>query len=1043
MDLLALINAPLPLGIPTHTIFLSMDRLAHFGITDAQDPHLALYDVDDASTVVTLADWYHNPSPAIEDIYLFGDGGGNHEPIPDSGLINGAGRYVGGSSVTRSRINVVAGKRYRLRVINTSVYSGYEFSIEGHSLTIIEVDGISHVPLTVDRFMIYVGQRYSVVLTANQAVKNYWIRAPMSLQHSSDNDNLDTGNVYAVLHYNGAPSAEPTTSPGSGSGTLLQEYMLAALVNPGAPGGSAPADRTIDLQFSQDNDGRTEWKVNGIRYESPVIPTLLNIINNGYSTEADFNISEHTYVLARDQVVDLVIHGSANGHVHPFHLHGHAFDVVQSQSGPANYVNPPRRDVVGVGSGGGTVIIRFKTDNPGPCYVGNPYANSRVHIARNYITTQTVGDSYDFIVAGGGLAGLTIASRLTEDLNDNVLVLEAGQTGDAVKDSISEHHGDLRRYFQLKVFLDPPAGTYYNTLVGTSYDWQHKTTQQDNLGNRVISWPRGKVLGGSSAINGMYYVRPGQAEFDGWNAMLDHDGSAPTWDWKTMQSSMMKSEIFIPPSSDVQNTANIRFNAKSYGSTGRVHVSYPGFMYEVVGDWTPSFEAIGITPAADPAGGSNTGGFVSTVSINPTNWTRSYAKSAFIDPLPPRANLDILVSATVTRIVFGDNADSNGDKVATGVEFATSENGARTVVKANKEVILTGGALGSPNILMHSGVGPKDVLDAAGVKVVVELPGVGQRLQDHLVAPVVFKSKVETAGDIEASGSAFSVSPFFKSGKRHLTTYPQKEPMTMSFINSAIAYINASTLFDDSASLSAEIAAALDSSASTLVPSQYNEVVEGYKAIYTTTQKLVDQDVGQVELLLSINAPGTIAIQAAIQHPYSQGRAYINSASPFDPIVIDPNYFSHPTGLKLARKLSLAAPLSAALGDETTPGADVSTDDQIEAWLKTVVSTEYHPQGTCSMLPKAQGGVVNAQLQVYGLGTHISFSPVPHPLIVSGHAQPIPQTSAEATTTTSSGSPLQTSTKKNGSSARFTTSPQSLLAMAGLFATALVASTII
>ncbi|KAG6913477.1 hypothetical protein DXG01_006550 [Tephrocybe rancida] len=145
--------------------------------------------------------------------------------------------------------------------------------------------------------------------------------------------------------------------------------MLAPLINPGAPGGSAPADRTIDLQFGQDDDGQTEWKINGIRYESPVIPTLLDIINNGYSTEANFNISEHTYVLARDQIVDLVIHGSADGHVHPFHLHGHAFDVVQSQSGPANYVNPPRRDVVGVGSGGGTVIVRFKTDNPGPWFL--------------------------------------------------------------------------------------------------------------------------------------------------------------------------------------------------------------------------------------------------------------------------------------------------------------------------------------------------------------------------------------------------------------------------------------------------------------------------------------------------------------------------------------------------------------------------------------------------------------------------------------------------------------------------------------------------
>ncbi|KAF8074135.1 laccase [Lyophyllum atratum] len=336
-------------------------------VYDPQDPHLALYDVDDASTVITLADWYHTPAPALQEVYLYGDGGGNAEPVPDTGLINGAGRYIGGPLTTRARVNVIAGKKYRLRIINISAYAGYEFSIEGHRLTIIEVDGINHVPLTVDRLMIYAGQRYSVVLNANQPVKNYWIRAPMTLQHSSDNDNLDTDDVYAVLHYNGAPSAEPPTTFVASGDTLLQEHLLVPLENPGAPGGNSPPDRTIDLQFQNGVDGQTEWTFNGIRYESPDIPTLMNIIVNGYATEADFDPSEHTYVLDRDQIIDLVIHGSAGGHVHPFHLHGHAFDIIQGMSGPANYFNPPRRDVVGVG--GSTVIIRFKTDNPGPWFL--------------------------------------------------------------------------------------------------------------------------------------------------------------------------------------------------------------------------------------------------------------------------------------------------------------------------------------------------------------------------------------------------------------------------------------------------------------------------------------------------------------------------------------------------------------------------------------------------------------------------------------------------------------------------------------------------
>ncbi|KAG5636788.1 hypothetical protein H0H81_006841 [Sphagnurus paluster] len=336
-------------------------------ITDPQDPHASLYDYDDANTVITLADWYHKAAPSIQEIYLRGNGGGNHEPIPDAGLINGAGRYKGGPATPWARVNVVAGKRYRLRVINISAYAGFEFSIESHSLKIIELDGINHAPLTVDRMMVYAGQRYSVVVHANQAVKNYWIRAPMELQHSSDNKNLDTENVYAVLHYAGAPAAEPTTRARGSSGTLLQEHLLAPLENPGAPGGNHPADRSIDLGFTRNTNGQTEWTVNDIRYESPDLPTLLNIVANGFTAEPDFTTHENTYVLKKDQIVELVIHGSANGHVHPFHLHGHPFDVIQGNSGPANYINPPRRDVVGVK--GGTVIIRFKADNPGPWFL--------------------------------------------------------------------------------------------------------------------------------------------------------------------------------------------------------------------------------------------------------------------------------------------------------------------------------------------------------------------------------------------------------------------------------------------------------------------------------------------------------------------------------------------------------------------------------------------------------------------------------------------------------------------------------------------------
>ncbi|KAJ7342643.1 laccase 17 [Mycena albidolilacea] len=333
------------------------------------DPQKDLWDVDDASTIITLADWYH--TPAEQAMAQFKADG--HEPVPASGLFNGVGRYNGGPAVPWSVVNVVAGKRqnrYRLRVINISAFAAYTFSIDQHVFDVIETDGIATVPLTVSSFVIHAAQRYSVVLTANQPVKNYWMRAPMILAGSSAT--LDKDNVKAILRYAGAPAQDPVTSAISapvalkngGSASPLQEYQLATLINPGAPGGSAPADHVIDLNFGTAGSGT--WEINGVVYTPPDLPTLLKIMN-GATTASDFNVSEHTFILTQNEVVELRIHGSNHGITHPFHLHGHAFDVVQSASGPVNYVNPPRRDVIGVDSGG--VIIRFRADNPGPWFL--------------------------------------------------------------------------------------------------------------------------------------------------------------------------------------------------------------------------------------------------------------------------------------------------------------------------------------------------------------------------------------------------------------------------------------------------------------------------------------------------------------------------------------------------------------------------------------------------------------------------------------------------------------------------------------------------
>jgi len=164
----------------------------------------------------------------------------------------------------------------------------------------------------------------------------------------------------------------------------------------------------------------------------------------------------------------------------------------------------------------------------------------------------------------------------------------------------------------------------------------------------------------------------------------------------------------------------------------------------VVGRWLPTLENAGIPRCGDPLSGEPFGAFITTSSINPTNWTRSEARSAYIDPLPPRANLHILTNATVTRILF-DTSDAT-NLTATGVEYAFVKGGPRSSVQVRKEVILSGGAIGSPHVLFHSGIGPSDVLGPAGIDVKLNLPGVGQHLQDHVVSFSVIHSFIEVRG---------------------------------------------------------------------------------------------------------------------------------------------------------------------------------------------------------------------------------------------------------------------------------------------------------
>ncbi|KAI0352456.1 laccase [Trametes cingulata] len=325
-------------------------------VYDPNDPHADLYDVDDESTVITLSDWYHTAAK-LGPAFPLG---------PDSVLINGLGRYTGGNATDLAVINVEQGKRYRFRLVSISCDPNFTFSIDGHNMTIIEVDAVNHEPLTVDSIQIYAGQRYSFVLTADQAIDNYWIRA----LPSGGTVSFDGGVNSAILRYSGAAEVEPTTEKTMSMSPLV-ETDLVPLDSPAAPGDPVVGgvDYALNLNFSFNG---TRFFINGATFVPPTVPVLLQILS-GASAAADLLPSGSVFTLPSNSTIELsfpITAANAPGAPHPFHLHGHTFSVVRSAgSSEYNYINPVRRDVVNTGTAGDNVTIRFTTDNPGPWFL--------------------------------------------------------------------------------------------------------------------------------------------------------------------------------------------------------------------------------------------------------------------------------------------------------------------------------------------------------------------------------------------------------------------------------------------------------------------------------------------------------------------------------------------------------------------------------------------------------------------------------------------------------------------------------------------------
>nr|AGW43035.1 laccase [Ganoderma weberianum] len=327
-------------------------------VYDPHDPLAHMYDVDDESTVITLTEWYHI---AAELGPRFPAGDAN------STLINGMGRSIATPTADLAVVNVTQGKRYRFRLISMACDPSFTFSIDGHDLTVIEADGIETKPVTVNTLNVFAAQRYSFVLTANQTVDNYWIRANPVFGDIGFEGGLNS----AILRYDGAAPIEPVTSQQS-TQVLLNETDLHPYVPRKTPG--KPVKGGVDLALNMAfGFNTTDFFINNSTFVSPTVPVLLQILS-GTQSALDLMPQGNIYKLPKNASIEITFPANANaaGSPHPFHLHGHSFAVIRSAGSTVyNYHDPVWRDTVstGIADDADNVTIRFQTDNPGPWFL--------------------------------------------------------------------------------------------------------------------------------------------------------------------------------------------------------------------------------------------------------------------------------------------------------------------------------------------------------------------------------------------------------------------------------------------------------------------------------------------------------------------------------------------------------------------------------------------------------------------------------------------------------------------------------------------------
>ncbi|KAJ7652377.1 alcohol oxidase [Mycena polygramma] len=542
------------------------------------------------------------------------------------------------------------------------------------------------------------------------------------------------------------------------------------------------------------------------------------------------------------------------------------------------------------------------------------------------------GKTYDYVVIGGGLAGLTVAARLTENPRISVLVVEAG-----ADDRESPEVFDIYEF---------------GAALGGPLDWQYPAES-----GRIIN--SGKTLGGCSAINGGSWTRGSVAQYDAWATLLEPSEAHLGWDWNGMLHYMRKSENFKPPTAD-QIAKGASSSPKVHGQSGPVHSAFSHGMY--LGPQQPAFmaaatNASGILHCPDLSGGHPNCVALNPVSINYNdNDRRSSSGQSYLTPVEKtRKNWVTLTEHLVTKILW---ADTTLPLVASGIEFATytnTTNGTtRFTAHARKEVIVSAGSLRTPAILQLSGIGDASLLGPLNITTLVDLKTVGLNLQEQASSIFAFSNSPMAAG-----GTGFDVNG----------TGP----------NNAIAFPNLFQLFGNgSAAKVAEIEASIGTWAASQAGNAHSAAA--LETIFRAQADIIIKDKAPMIEIFYFTGPDIDQIAANVWQllPFSRGRVNIVSSDPFEYPNVHVNYFNvsfdldiHAAGTKLLRKIFKTPPLSNLSIGETLPGSDVpddgqgGTDANWRAWVLQNFGSVAHPVGTASMMRRELGGVVDGYLKVY------------------------------------------------------------------------------